>query len=323
MLDMKRFPPSILCTCVVPWDEQGEFIKELFVDEVRRMLQVTPHLYIFGTAGEGHAVNDRQFERITHVFHDTMRAAGGEPMVGVISLSLATVRQRIEFARELGVRLFQISLPSWGALTDDEVRDFFRIVCGGYRDCQFLHYNLLRAKRLISPELYAELAAEHPNFVGTKNTTDSIDRLRGLLTLSPELTHFPGEIGYVYASQLGECGLLASLTTSAAAIQEFFAAGRRGDLPLLHQRYTEISAIFKKLLAAVGPEHIDSAYDKVLWKLQDERFPLRLLPPYQGASEEAFLRFAEFVRTRYPRWAPGGQESKSNRLLIRAADVGS
>jgi dihydrodipicolinate synthase/N-acetylneuraminate lyase len=302
---MKRYPACILCTCVIPWDDNDEFIEALFVDEVERMLRTTRHLYIFGTAGEGHAVNNRQFKQITRVFHDTMRAAGAEPMVGVISLSLPTFVERIELAREIGVRQFQISLPSWGALTDDEVRAFFQVVCGRFRDCQFLHYNLLRTKRLIAPELYAELAEAHPNFVGTKNCTDSMDRLRGLMTLSPQLQHFPGEIGYLYASQFGECGLLASLASNGKAIHEFFEAGQSRDLPLLMERYAEIASIFQELIAAVGPNaHIDSAYDKVLWKLQDPRFPLRLLPPYVGATDAAFERFAEFVRTTCPRWMP-------------------
>src|SRR5262245_39256186 len=88
---MKRYPAGILATCVVPWDEQYEFMPDLFVDEVRRMLTFTRQLYIFGTAGEGYAVNDQQFEQITRVFHDTMRSAGADPMVGVISLSQSTI----------------------------------------------------------------------------------------------------------------------------------------------------------------------------------------------------------------------------------------
>jgi dihydrodipicolinate synthase/N-acetylneuraminate lyase len=302
---MKRYPACILCTCVVPWDDAGNLIESLFVDEINRMLQVTRHLYVFGTAGEGHAVTDRQFERIARVFHDTMRAGGAEPMVGVISLSLPTIVERIERARQIGVRQFQISLPSWGALTDDEMQTFFRATCGRFRDCQFLHYNLMRTKRLVTPEQYAQLADEHPNLVGTKNCSDSMDRLAGLLTLSPQLQHFPGEAGYVYASQLGECGLLASIASNRSAIQAFFDAGRRRDLPTLIAMHAEIAAIFKELIAAVGSDaHIDSAFDKMLWKLQDERFPLRLLPPYQGASDAAFQRFAEFVRTKHPRWWP-------------------
>ena len=58
-----------------------------------------------------------------------------------------------------------------------------------------------------------------------------IDRLHGLMHRAPELQHFPGEAGYVYASQLGECGLLASLATNPLACREFFEAGRRKDLP--------------------------------------------------------------------------------------------
>ena len=302
---MKRFPAGIMCTCVVPWDEQGEFIESLFVDQVRGMLKLTPHLYVFGTAGEGHAVSDRQFERIARVFHEAMRAGGAEAMVGVISLSLPTILQRIDFCRTLGVRKFQISLPSWGALTDAEVGVFFRDVCGRFRDCQFVHYNLMRTKRLVTPQQYAELAAAHPNLVATKNTTDSIARLKGLMELSPQLQHFPGEDGYIYASQLGECGLLASIATNHAACRSFFEAGQRGDLPTLLELHGEIAKLIAALIRAVGPNcHIDSAFDKMLWKLQDERFPLRLLPPYQGATDEGFRQFAQAVRTQTPRWAP-------------------
>lgn len=302
---MKRFPAGIMCTCVVPWDEQGKFVEPLFVHEVQQMLKVTPHLYIFGTAGEGHAVTTAQFERITRVFHETMKAGGAEAMVGVISLSLPTMQERIEFCRSIGVKLFQVSLPSWGALADDEVKTFFREVCGRFRDCRFLHYNLMRTKRLVTPEMYAELAAEHPNLVATKNSTDSMSRIAGLIELSPQLTHFPDEAGYVYGSQLGECGLLASIATNAAAIQSFFEAGQRRDLPTLLKLHEEIRLLVKELIDAVGPEpHIDSAYDKMLWKLTDERFPLRLLPPYRGATDAAFRKFADAVRTKLPRWVP-------------------
>ena len=302
---MKRFPAGIMCTCVVPWDERGEFIESLFVDQVRRMLKLTPYLYIFGTAGEGYAVSDRQFEQITRVFHETMRAGGAEAMVGVISLSLPTMIERIEFCRTLGVRRFQISLPSWGELTDAEVGVFFREVCGRFRDCQFLHYNLMRTKRLITPEQYAALAAEHPNLVATKNSTDSMLRLEGLLRLSPDVQHFVSENGYVYASQIGECGLLASVATNHAACRAFFEAGQRRDLPKLLELHSEISQLIDALTRAAGPNcHIDPAFDKMLWKLQDERFPLRLLPPYQGSTDEGFRQFAEAVRTQTPRWMP-------------------
>ena len=63
-------------------------------------------------------------------------------MVGVISLSLPTIIERIERARQMGIRHFQISLPSWGALSDSELKTFFKETCGRFPDCSFLHYNL-------------------------------------------------------------------------------------------------------------------------------------------------------------------------------------
>ena len=61
-----------MATCVTPWDEKYEFIEGLFRQQVRQLIErLTSHLYIFGTAGEGYAVSDRQFENIATVF--TMR----------------------------------------------------------------------------------------------------------------------------------------------------------------------------------------------------------------------------------------------------------
>src|SRR5438105_3145032 len=110
---MKRFPACILATCVVPWSDDDTFLEDLFRRQVSTLLaHGTKHLYIGGTAGEGYAVSERQFDQIVAVFHDAMQQDGAEAMVGVISLSLPTIIDRIERAAAIGVRLFQISLPS-------------------------------------------------------------------------------------------------------------------------------------------------------------------------------------------------------------------
>lgn len=303
---MARYPACILATCVVPWDERGEFLELLFVDQVNRLLALTKHLYIFGTAGEGYAVTDRQFARITKVFHDAMRAGAAEPMVGVVSLSLGTIIERIDMARDIGVHDFQISLPSWGALTDAEVAAFFRETCGRFPDCRFLHYNLMRAKRLVTAEQYARLADAHPNLVATKNSTDAMDRLQALMRRAPTLRLFPTETGFLHASELGECGLLASVAPlNAKACRAFFEAGLHGQRALLLEMHKEIAELTRQLIELAGPDaRIDGAFDKMLWKMHDDRFPLRLLPPYHGASEEGFGKFAELVRRDFPRWNP-------------------
>jgi dihydrodipicolinate synthase/N-acetylneuraminate lyase len=229
-------------------------------------------------------------------------------MVGVISLAQATMLRRIAFARDaLGVRRFQVSLPSWGALDEREARTFFDTILGTFEDCEFLHYNLLRTKRLVSAAEYAVVAADHPNLVATKNSTDSMQRVRDLITAAPELRHFLNERGFVFGSLIGEPGLLISLASiNLAQGQRYFAAGRERDVETLLRMEGELHTIGQEFLSTVsgGRSLIDGAYDKVLWWLHDQRFPLRLLPPYAGAAESAADSFLGFLRARYPHWAP-------------------
>ena len=84
---MKRYPSCILATCCTPWDEQNRFAEDVFRRAVRKSLEGTRHLYVFGTAGEGYAVSDEQFDAVAQTFAEEMRAADADPMVGVISLS--------------------------------------------------------------------------------------------------------------------------------------------------------------------------------------------------------------------------------------------
>src|ERR1039457_2027793 len=170
----KRYPACILATCCIPWNEDGSFAADPFRRLVRTLLaELTQDLYLFGTAGEGYAVSETQFDQITRVFRQETTQPGVRAMVGMISLSLTTILERIERARQMGFRHFQISFPSWGALTDDEVAMFFRETCGRFPDCNFLHYNLPRARRVLTPGEYVMLANQHPNLVATKHGGDS------------------------------------------------------------------------------------------------------------------------------------------------------
>lgn len=300
----KRYPASIMGTCVVPWSESYAFDETKFRAQVRDLAtHLTPHLYVFGTAGEGYAVTDSQFEAITRSFLEEADAASARPTVGLIGLSLPVMLERIERAAGWGARSFQVSLPSWAALRDDELDIFFRETCGRFREFDFLHYNLLRTKRLLTPEEYGRLAEEHPNLVATKNTKDDEEFLVGLLTQAPQLQHFLGEGGYARMRDRFECGLLISIaSTNHRRAKEFFDA--RGErLAALRAELQEGLAAIKEVIGA--PPMIDGAYDKLLYKLVAPDFPLRLLPPYVSADEEtALARYREALARLAPAWLP-------------------
>ena len=294
-----------MATCCIPWDAEGRFVESIFRHGVQTTLEHgTKYIYVFGTAGEGYAVTDRQFDRIVATFADEMRQGGADPMVGLISLSLGVIRDRIERCRESGVRQFQISLPSWGALADAELFRFFDEVCGRFPDCQFIHYNLPRAKRIVTGTEYGRLAETHPNLVATKNCGDSLSHIRSLITDAPQLQHFLSESGYVYGSLLGECGILASFIMNWPRLKELWDAGRRRDVAELVSIQREVDTVIQALRETVPAGRIDGSYDKLFEKMYDSDFPLRLLPPYVGSDDEEYQAFVSLLRERLPKWVP-------------------
>ncbi len=306
-MNAKRYRCGILATCCVPWNEGCVFAAEIFRRQVRRLIaHGIRDLYIFGTAGEGYAVTDRQFDEIARVFLDETHDDGVQAMVGVINLSLGTVIERIERARELGVRRFQLSLPSWGALRDSEIEVFFHETCDRFPDCEFLHYNLQRAQRLITPSEYGRLAERHPNLVATKNSTTDPQRLRGLLTEAPQLQHFITELGFADAAMMDECGLLISIaSTNLASGHAYFQAGQERNVSLLTEMQQELTRMTEDMKRLVGKTvHMDGAFDKMFCRVHDPEFPLRLLPPYASIGEEIFQQFKKLLFTVYPHWSP-------------------
>lgn len=302
---MKRYPCGIMATCCIPWDADGQFAEPIFRRGVRTTLaNGTKSLYVFGTAGEGYAVTDRQFDQIVAAFADEMRQGNAEPMVGVINLSLGTICERIARCRDMGVRQFQISLPSWAALAEHELFNFFDGVCGRFPDCQFIHYNLPRTKRMVTGKEYGRLAAVHSNLVATKNCGDSQSHLRSLMEDAPQLQHFLSEAGYVYGSLFGECGILASFIMNWPKIKALWEAGRRHDVAAMVSIQREVDIVIQTLFETVPDSRIDGSYDKLFEKMYDPEFPLRLLPPYVGSSDDEYQAFVRLLGERLPEWVP-------------------
>lgn len=288
----------ILATAVIPWTADYTFDEACFRHQVRHIAEnLTPHIYVFGTAGEGYAVTEAQFDEIAAAFWRAARDFSVAPMLGLISLSLPTIIGRIERGRALGFREFQLSLPSWGPLDDRELDLFFAETCGRFPDCCFHHYNLLRSKRLLTSTEYRRLAAAHPNLVAVKSSTDDPAAIDDLLTVSPRLRFYFTEFGYAIARQKTDVGLLISLATANYARAHEFV---RGDTAAREAVLPELRAMLATLREiATGHFHIDGAFDKMLYRLSAPSFPLRLLPPYSTASEADFARFRDALPARW------------------------
>jgi dihydrodipicolinate synthase/N-acetylneuraminate lyase len=307
---MARYPQAVLVSCPLPWDEREELVEDLFRDEVRRVLAAGfRHVYVFGTGGEGYAVDTRRFRQVVAVVREETAADDVWPMVGVIGLSSAVVIERLAIAHEAGFRTFQISLPAWGALADDELSRFFGDVCGRFPDSRFLHYNLPRARRVLHGADYARLLAAVPNLVATKTTGGGLEGAEDLMLRAPELQHFMGEANFPHGSAYGECSLLASYAElSASMTWRLFEAGRDHDEAALYELQHAFQAMSTGLWSQVseGP-HMDGAYDKLLVKLGLlPEFPLRLLSPYVGFGEHDYEAARRYLLEHHPDWLGAG-----------------
>jgi len=298
----RRYHRAILASCVVPWDEKERLIEKLFRAEVRDLLKAGfRDLYIFGTAGEGHAVTREQFEEIVRVFAEETRGEGVFPQVGVIGMSTAQIVERIEFAHEAGFRVFQVSFPSWGGLNDTEVLRFFREVCGRFPDSKFLHYNLGRSQKLLTPADYRRLQGEIPNLAATKNTNPSVLHTVDLIRQADELQHFVGEATLPVGAMHGECSLLVSFGTVIPGAT--FRLWRH----ILAEEWQEAFLLHKEIMAAfldtLGPMRagvwMDGAYDKVWARLAGIEMPLRLLAPYNSFPESVVAECRAILEGKY------------------------
>ncbi len=301
----KRYPRTILATACVPWTESYELEERIFRNEIRGLIgRGIRDIYLFGTAGEGHAVTEEQFETIISVFADEMKGPDLFPMVGLISLSLPVMLQRVRKAYSYGIRDFQFALPCWGVLSDDELEVFVHALCDPFPDCRFLHYNLMRAKRLLGIRDYEKLASEVPNFVGVKYGNPDLATVLDIAQSDCPLQFFVGEAGFGYGSLIGEFGYLLSIATpNIRRAWDFFNAALLGDKDQLLKIQKECALLRNALMKTIGTTLIDGGYDKIFCKLLDEEFPLRLLPPYKSASEEGYRKYKETIETDHPAWS--------------------
>lgn len=303
---MPRYPQAILISCEIPWDERENFLEDVFRQQVRHALAGGfRHVYTFGTAGEGYAVDLPRFRRIVEVFGEETRGREGvHAQVGVIALSTAQFRERLDIAHAAGFREFQISLPSWGALNDAEMLRFFVDVCSAYPDSVFLHYNLGRTKRVLTGPDYRRIADAAPNLVATKNTGTTVHSTMELMQQAGDLQHFFGEAMFPTGCLHGECSLLSSFgPLFPRQTHRLFEYGRARQWDKLFPFQAEYLRAAEEVIAPMRRQPlIDGAYDKALVRLAGVPMPLRLLSPYQGFSDEVFEECRAILLEKYASW---------------------
>lgn len=303
-----RYPSTVMVSIVCPWDDDERLNETQFRRAIDHALGAGfRHLYVFGTAGEGYAVDGERFRRVVEVFLGGTAGADVHPMIGVIGLSSGAVLERLHVAYGLGARAFQVSLPAWSVLDDAEVGAYFETVCGAFPDAVFMHYNTARVGRIVDGALYREIAARVPNLVATKTMSGELSVVSGVVRDAPELMHFLTEQSIAYGSLFGDVALLGTFGALAPERSwDLLHAAREGR----HVEAAAIGSWFQRLSAdlfapIMVDRRVDGAYDKTIQRLVPDMhdFPLRMLSPYRTVSEPEFAAALATLRERYPELA--------------------
>jgi len=293
---------------IVPWTDHDELDARRFASEVRSYGGTGVHgVYTGGTTGEFYAQDDQTFERITRIACEQAHAIGLPVQIGVTTLSTRTTGRRIRIALKAGADAIQVALPFWLELKDDEVRRFVRETAGEAGRTPIILYLTSRSKRKIEPQLFGEIAAEIPTFIGTKDTGATVRQVRTMLKHAPDIAIFGGEDFYERIPAGGRGGYCSITGFNAPKIVELYelcAAGRwREAKPLA----TAVNRFLTgALIPLVKDEGLwDSAVDRVQRVAGGGNVGLRCQSPYRSGTMKHVKLVLAWCRKYTPELMPG------------------
>jgi len=291
------------------WDENYELDEAAFRENLRRLVEVRPHgIYIFGSTGEFHAVDDDEFRRVVDILIEEVSASGIPTQAGCNGLATRQIITKLKYAQAAGVDGGQVALPSWMKLTEEEIVSFWRDISEAVPQLPLISYNISRTKWYMYHEQYSQIMEVAPNLIGIKWSGSSelnLERLEETVAAIPQLAHFLGEGNLLKGMRFGIQGCYSAwvLAWPKRTIEIFELAdqGNWEEAEALHHRCREASQFIVAMVEELGLGMMDPIIDKgfgVLCGFLTGH--QRTRPPYIGWPDEAMQIMRQRVHERFP-----------------------
>jgi len=148
-------------------DESIDFVR--LAEQIDVLLNAgVQGIYTNGTAAEFYSQTEEEFDRIHELLAERCEKAGMPFQIGANHTSAQCALARLERAIQLKPGAFQIILPDWYPLSDEETITFFTRIAQAAGSISLVLYNPPHAKRVIGPELYGRIYRAIPQFIGIK-----------------------------------------------------------------------------------------------------------------------------------------------------------
>lgn len=125
-------------------------------------------VYTNGSAGEFYAQSEQEFDQIHNLVARICHACGLSFQIGVSHTGAQTTLDRIARAKDLGPTAFQIILPDWVPLSNEEAIRYLARIAEEASPVPLVLYNPPHAKRVLQADDFLQLSNAVPELVGLK-----------------------------------------------------------------------------------------------------------------------------------------------------------
>lgn len=286
-------------------DESIDFAR--LEDAVRRIVSTGVHgIYCHGTAGEFTSLTDDEFDRINSLVAAEAVRAKVPFQIGACHTSPQVTFARIARARVLAPTAFQVILPDWLKVGNEEAVRFLARVAEAASPVPLVLYNPPHAKRVLEPADFAKLCAAVPSLIGIKVGDGNASWYAAMREQIPHLSVFIPGHHYASGRMQGAAGSYSNIACfSPAGAVRWHDLFERDPLAAvaLEQR---VLGFFRAHLAPLAAQGFSgAALDKLLCALGGWcDTGLRLRWPYRSIEPATIEQLRPKIREALPEFFP-------------------
>jgi len=294
------------------WDERDRFDEDMFARNARTMAEAGVHtVYTTGTDGEFYAMTRDEFQRMVSVLVAATRGTGTTIAIGTNAANTRDVLDQIAYCAGAGAGAVMPAFPFWLELGEREWLPFLKDCCEAAGSMGVVHYNTIRAKRVLGPAEFAVCVRElPPNFVGSKSGAADFGLWCHLHFETPELVHIPMEASAVPTLMGGGkafiSGTLGAMNPRLAVdFYELCASGKWGEAMAFQIRLNRLEhAVCNQLFRRQG--YRAGALSKALTRIGGRLATHNTMrKPYAPVPEHLLAEARRLVETLMPELIAG------------------
>jgi len=287
-------------TLLLPINEDDSIDFSRLTDQIDVLLgSGVQGIYSNGTAGEFYSQTEEEFDRIHTLLAERCEKAGMPFQIGANHTSAQTALARVKRTAHLKPGAFQIILPDWYPLNDDEAITFLARTAEAAGEISLVLYNPPHAKRVIGPELYGKLCKAIPQLIGIKVAPPSKEWFDNVHQQAPNLAIFVPGHNLATGFKWGAAGSYSNVACLHPAGASRWNNQMKSDISEALALETRILHFLKQHI--IPANYCNAAKDKWMAAIGNwTDLGTRLRWPYQFVPESEAKRLQPLAREALP-----------------------